>query len=185
MLRYTDYRIMGHSMFDRAYYHRLRGLYEPEHLKLIIVAESPPISGKYFYDKSGALSEPLLSSVLQRLKFACGTKEDGLREIQRRGIILVDATYEPVNGMSSAARDRVIERDYSILVDDLKSLSPNLSTPIILLKTNVCKLLDPKLTKDGFIVINRGRTIPFPSTGQQTKSILEFTSILEAAGISL
>jgi hypothetical protein len=172
-------------MLDRAYYHSLRKLYEPDGLKLIIVAESPPISGKYFYDKSGARTEPLFSAILQHLNFTCATKEDGLREIQERGLILVDATYEPVNGMSSSARDRVIERDYPLLLEDLKSLTPDTSLPIVLLKANVCKILDPKLTKEGFNVINRGRSIPFPSTGQQTKSKQEFNSIVEAAGITL
>jgi hypothetical protein len=169
-------------MLDRAYYHSLRKLYEPDDLKLVIVAESPPISGKYFYDKSGTLTEPLFSAILQRLNFSCATKEDGLLEIRRRGLILVDATYEPVNGMSSSARDRVIERDYPL---DLRSLSSDASLPLLLLKANVCKILDPKLTKDGFNVINRGRLIPFPSTGQRTKSKQEFVSVLAAAGITL
>ena len=172
-------------MFDRAYYHSLRGHYEPDDLKLIIVAESPPVSGKYFYDKSGARTEPLFSAILRHLNFTCAAKEDGLREIQRRGLILVDATYEPVNAMSSSARDRVIERDYPLLLEDLRYLSSDPSLPIVLLKANVCKILDPKLTRDGFNVINRERSIPFPSTGQQTKSKQQFTAILDAAGITL
>jgi hypothetical protein len=172
-------------MLDRAHYHSLRKLYEPDDLKLIVVAESPPISGKYFYDKSGSRTEPLFSAILQHLNFTCTAKEDGLREIQRRGLILVDATYEPVNRMSSFVRDRVIERDYPLLLEDLRYLSSAPSLPIVLLKANVCKMLDPKLTKDGFNVINRGRSIPFPSTGQQTKSKQEFISIVEAAGITL
>jgi hypothetical protein len=70
-------------------------------------------------------------------------------------------------------------------VEDLKSLSAGLTFPIILLKANVCKILDPKLTKDGFTVINRGKAIPFPSTGQQTRSKQEFVAVLEKAGVTL
>jgi hypothetical protein len=172
-------------MFDRAYYHALRKLYQPNGLKLAIVAESPPKSGKYFYDKCGAKSEPLFSALMQRLNFIPADKEDGLREFQRRGLILVDATYEPVDGMSNGARNEVIARDYPLLVEDLKSISAGLMFPIILLKANVCRLLDPKLTKDGFNVINRGRAIPFPSTGQQTKSKQELVAVLEKAGVTL
>jgi hypothetical protein len=172
-------------MLDRSYYHSLRRLYEPEHLKLMIIAESPPISGKYFYDESGAPTGPLFAALMQRLGVATVTKEKGLREFQRRGCILVDATYEPVNGMSDVARDFVIERDYSLLLEDIKALSADLSLPIVLLKTNVCRVLDPKLTKDGFNVINRGQPIYFPSHGQQNKSRQQFISILEAAGITL
>jgi hypothetical protein len=172
-------------MFDRSYYHSLRRLYQPDDLKLVIIAESPPISGKYLYDKSGATTEPLFSALMQRLNATSTTKEEGLREFQRRGVILVDATYEPVNGMSDAARDRVIERDYPVLLQDLRTLFVDRSRPVALLKTNVCRLLDPRLTKDGFNVINRGQPIYFPSNGQQTKSRQQFTSILQGAGIVL
>jgi hypothetical protein len=161
----------------------LRGQYKPDKLKLIVVAESPPTSGKYFYDNTGVPTEPLFGAFMQRLGIAGVTKEKGLREFQQRGWILVDATYEPVNGMSATARDRVIERDYPLLVDDLKSLTPDLSLPIVLVKTNVCRILEPKLEKDGFNVINRGTPVYFPSTGQQNKSKQQLTSILESAGI--
>jgi hypothetical protein len=171
-------------MLDRNYYHSLRRLYEPDHLKLVIIAESPPISGKYFYDKSGAPTEPLFTALMQRLGMATVTKEEGLREFQQRGWILVDATYEPVNGMSDVARDQVIERDYPLLLEDIKTLSTDLSLPIVILKSNVCRLLDQKLTKDGFNVINRGQPIYFPSNGQQNKFKQQFASILEAAGIA-
>jgi hypothetical protein len=172
-------------MLDRSYYHSLRRLYEPELLKLMIIAESPPLSGKYFYDKSGAPTEPLFAALMQRLGMATVTKEEGLREFRRRGWILVDATYEPVNGMSEVARDRVIERDYSLLLEDIKSLSPDLSLPIVLLKSNVCRLLDQKLTKHGFNVINRGQPVYFPSHGRQNEFKQQFISTLEAAGIAL
>ena len=88
--------------------------------------------------------------------------------------------------MSDVARDRIIERDYPLLREDLKSLlisAPSL--PIVLLKTNVCRLLDPKLKEDGFNVINRNKPMYFPSNGQQNKSRQQFTAILEAAGIAL
>jgi hypothetical protein len=171
-------------MRDRSYYHSLRGQYQPEHLKLVVIAESPPISGKYFYDKSGVPTEPLFSALMQRLNVTGVTKEEGLREFQRRGWILVDATYEQINDdRSNAARDLAIESDYHLLLDDLKKLSSDPSLPIVLLKANVCRLLEPKLTSDGFNVINRGQPIYFPSNGQQNKSKQQFVSILKAAGI--
>lgn len=40
-------------MQDRDYYFSFRKKYEPEQLKLAIVAESPPASGLYFYDPLG------------------------------------------------------------------------------------------------------------------------------------
>jgi hypothetical protein len=81
------------SLWDRDYYLRLRRVHEPENIRLVIVAESPPASGKYFYDTTGS------------------TKEIGLHELKQRGWVLVDATYQPVDKLTKDAshdRDEVI-----------------------------------------------------------------------------
>ena len=83
-------------MQGRNEYLAFRRKFEPENIRLVIVAESPPASGKYFYNPAGAVSEPLFAAFMLQLGFTPTTKEMGLREFQRRGWILVDATYEPV-----------------------------------------------------------------------------------------
>jgi hypothetical protein len=35
--------------------------------------------------------------------------------------------------------------------------------PVILIKANVCKVLDPRLVKDGVRVLNHGIRPPFPT----------------------
>jgi hypothetical protein len=139
---------------NRAEYLDLRQRYEPESTRLVIIAESPPASGKYFYDPAGAPSEPLFAALMKQLRVIPHTKEGGLREFQRRGWILVDATYEPVNKAHSSSRYRVIERDYPLLRDDLATLMANRSIPIVLIKENVCRILRPKLVRDGFNVLS-------------------------------
>src|SRR4051812_45254487 len=54
----------GNTMLqhNRDYYLRLRREYQPKIIKLIIVAESPPASGKYFYDSTGSTKEPLFAA---------------------------------------------------------------------------------------------------------------------------
>jgi hypothetical protein len=118
-----------------------------------------------------------------QLGFTGATKEEGLREFQRRGWILVDATYEPVNKLNPSGRDWAIERDYPLLRDDLTELMPNRSTPLVLIKANVCRILEPKLLRDGFNVLNRGAIIPFPSSGRQTEFRRQFATILRIAGL--
>jgi hypothetical protein len=104
--------LQGIGMLSRSDYHSFRRQYEPQDVRLVIVAESPPVSGKYFYNPQGAISEPLFAALMKQLRYIPTTKESGLREFQRKGWLLVDATYEPVNGLSNVARDNVIERDY-------------------------------------------------------------------------
>ncbi len=48
---------------------------------------------------------------------------------------------------------------------------------IILVKANICRLLEPRLLSRGFNVQNHGIIIPFPSTGHQKKFLIEIRKI--------
>jgi hypothetical protein len=154
----------------------------------VIVAESPPASGKYFYDPTGSPKEPLFAAIMLQLGQSPITKEAGLRELQQRGWVLVDATYQPVDKLTKDAshdRDEVIARDYPLLRDDLRSLMPDRSIPPVLIKANVCRTLEPLLLKDGFTVLNGGRAIYFPSHGQQGKFKDQFAAVLSETAKTL
>lgn len=116
---------------------------------------------------------------MKRIGLSPHSKEEGLRAFQAKGWLLVDATYEPVNTFSNAERDATILRDYPSLLDDLKHLLCVRSAPLVLIKANVCRLLEPKLIADGFNVLNCGRSIYFPSTGRQTEFALQFDAVLD------
>jgi hypothetical protein len=164
-------------------YLSFRRRYEPESIRLVVIAESPPASGLYFYNPTGVPSEPLFAALMQQVGVRPSSKESGLRDFQRKGWILVDATYEPVNALDRASRDRVIVRDYELLLDDLAMLlSASRSIPLVLIKANVCRILEPKLVEDGFNVLNRGRVIYFPSTGRQKDFQRQFGEIAKSAG---
>jgi hypothetical protein len=64
--------------------------------------------------------------------------------------------------------------------DDLAALSPDRSAPLVLVKANVCQLLEPRLTADGFKVLNDGRVVYFPSTGRQKEFHQQFGAILNS-----
>lgn len=164
-------------------YLTLRACYEPAQVELAIVAESPPASGRYFYDPTGAITEPLFSALMKRVGVSPATKDAGLLAFQSRGWILVDATYEPVNSLGARQRDKVIMRDHPMLVADLRRLASRRAFPIILVKANVCRLLEPILKDAGFDVINAGRCIYFPSSGQQGRFHEQFDAVVVGAGI--
>jgi hypothetical protein len=89
---------------QRSEYLALRRKFTPATIKLVIIAESPPISGKYFYNPAGSVGEPLYAALMRHIPFTSTTKQGGLLEFQEKGWMLVDATYEPVNGLSTGAR---------------------------------------------------------------------------------
>ena len=171
---------------QRAEYLSLRREFEPTAVRLVVIAESPPASGKYFYCQNGKMSEPLFDALIKQL---CPypmpkTKREGLFAFQSRGWVIVDATYEPVNALGRSARDRAIARDYDELCNDLKRLLAGRwnEVPLVLVKRNVCKLVAPKLTHDGFNVLNAGRVVYFPSSGRQCDFARQFCEILMNSG---
>jgi hypothetical protein len=163
-----------HSIQDglsRTEYLRFRAPYSPDRRKIVFVLESPPKSGLYFYNPGGRVSEPLFSAMM---KDVIGTKpeskDQGLREFASRGFLLIDATYSPVNHdhLSLKERNKRILDDLPVLLEELREyVGPE--TGVVLVKANVCRLLEPILAAHGFPILNHGRTIPFPSNGQQNK----------------
>jgi hypothetical protein len=153
-------------MTKEDYFH-LRKHYQPSKITTVFVLESPPASGKYFYDESGLVSEPLFSAMMELLNFAPQTKQKGLKYFSSTGHFLVDATYEPVNKLKGKVRENAILNNYGNLVKDLRSLGNPKIINFVLIKANICRLLEPKLKSSGFNVINNGVILPFPSTGWQ------------------
>jgi hypothetical protein len=172
-------------MLTKDDYLAFRRKFEPQHVRLVLVAESPPKNQTYLYNPAGRTNEWLFTALMKQLGHIPKTKEEGLRELQRRGWVLLDATYEPVGwlGQQVNKRNAIIKRDYPLLVIALEELSLDRNVAIILIKANVCKLLDWRLTRDGFNVLNKGISVPFPGYGQQLKFHTQFAPLLKMAGL--
>ena len=161
-----------------------RNKYKPENIKAIFILESPPKSGKYFYDLDGEVSEPLFKAMMEVVGYKPTDKATGLAEFAKKGFLIVDASYTPVNHYKEGKdRNERIMIWYSMLVKDLLILIPDKNIPLILVKANICRLMEPRLKKDGFKVANDGLVIPFPSTGQQGKFRKQIALVLEKLGM--
>lgn len=149
-------------MHTETYYKKLRNKYTPEICRMIFVFESPPESGKYFYDDTGSINEPLFKFMMKCFcPFEPVQKENGLEEFKRLGIMLVDAYYSPLNKSSSRQRKETILKNYLKLEADLKKIIGRNHTKILIVGTGLRKLLEPGLEKK-FYVINDGENVPFP-----------------------
>ena len=77
--------------------------------------------------------------------------------------------------MNELSPSRAIVGGYQSLREDLASLLPDRPAPLILIKENVCRLLEARLREDGF-----GRVIYFPSHGRQKDFHRQFAAVLES-----
>ena len=67
------------NLRSRADYIEMRRRYEPHTVRLVVVAESP-VYGLYFYDPSGAVTEPLSAALMKRLGATPTSKDSGDRQ---------------------------------------------------------------------------------------------------------
>jgi hypothetical protein len=87
----------------------------------------------------------------------------------------------PVDGIKNhKQRNDLILGDYRLLRADLEKLLPDKAPPIILIKANVCRLLQRVLVDDGFNIINKGSVVYFPSSGRQPDFHRQFGGVLKA-----
>ncbi len=141
---------------------KLRNNYEPEKIKFCFIFESPPSSGKYFYDPKGKTSELLFRSMMKVLfNKEFKTKHEGLSYFQKQGFYLIDPIYIPVDKISDKEADNLILKNYNNFKKDLIAKGLN-KTPLILVKKNIFIILKDRLIKDGFNVLNKDEMIPFP-----------------------
>lgn len=165
-------------MKNKNYYKKLRNKYLPKKIKVIFILESPPKSGLYFYNSTGNTNEVLFREMMRGTNINCFIKEEGLQKFAKKGYFLIDATYQPVNNLSKRERNKIILNEYHNLIEDLKIIIKNEKIRIILVKANICKLLEGRLLDDEFNVVNNGTIIPFPAYGWQQEFVKKIRKFL-------
>jgi hypothetical protein len=157
-------------------YRTIRRDYEPAvgNRKVIFVFESPPKTGAYFYDaadndgKRNVLFNAMMQEIVGWPKQSRRPKAEGLRQFADAGYLLLDATYEPINGLSGSVKNAIMERDLPILIGELDEYAEP-GTKIVVGKVNVCQFLVPELKKWGrFVVLNGAEGVRLPITGNQS-----------------
>jgi hypothetical protein len=160
---------LDRGRLTRDEYIKFRDRYLPDRPKIVFVLESPPKSGRFFYNPKGSVSEPLFRAMMKDiLEIKPRSKDEGLREFASRGFLVIDATYTPLNyaHLKDREKNKKLLEEFPLLLNDLRSHTES-DTGVVLVKANVYELLKPRLTAHGFTVLNGGKKIPFPSNGHQ------------------
>ena len=153
-------------------------------MKLVVIADYPPKPRSYFYDPSGHVTEPLFAAMMKVLCYKPATKDDGLREFQQRGWLFVNATYRLSHDLKSLEHREAILQSYPTLLAELTKMVPDKSTPILLIRAVLRRLLESRLTDDGFTVLNFGSEICSPLTDAE-KFREDFAALCERVGLSI
>jgi hypothetical protein len=142
-------------------------------LKFLLIVESPPASGGYFYFERATSKGGLFSETMKALGlFPEGSgvpkgfdKRPLLRQFQSQGFFVVDVSYEPVNSLPNHERKRVIMDEIPKLIGEVRKLDPQ---SIIIIKASIFEVVKEALEKAGFgkRILNH-EALPFPSHGHQ------------------
>ncbi len=150
-----------------------RERYRPRRVKLLLVAESPPTSGSYFYFDQTNGKDHLFRETMRALGFwKIGVpmrkgldKTRMLHRFKSRGCYLIDVCGTPVDKLRRRDRNSRVEQGLGSLVKEIKRLNPE---RIVVLKVSIYRRVKTAILNAGLTakLANR-KPIPFPSHGNQ------------------
>ena len=154
----------------------IRNKFKPEKISLIFLFESPLHDGGYFYDHKSLKSDVVFKPMMKLIDFKYNflneqIKIQGLKKFKESGYFTVEATYQPVNTITNeGVKNNLILKNSEGLIKDLKSINAHKEqTPIIIVRSNLFKLYNQKLLKEGFNVINESIIVPFMANNKEDK----------------
>jgi hypothetical protein len=156
---------------------KLRKRYKPKTVKVLFVAESPPVSDddkvRFFYnprqERWDYMYRAVMEAVFPDFQYFPDEKDKWLRKFQKHGYYMIDATDMPVNRISAAKRHQILKDSVKLKQDEISKLVTK-KTPIVLIKKNVFEVFNEPLRNAGYNVIHE-EFLPFPSHGHQPRFI--------------
>jgi len=152
---------------------RARRKYRPRKVRLLLIAESPPSSGGFFYFPRTIGKDHLFRETMKALDLWPKNepmrkgvdKRSMLRRFQSMGLYLLDTCEFPVDKLQPKQRRGAVRRQIPRLVNDVIEADP---LHIFVVKSSIFDPVIIALRESGF----RSRTlnagpVPFPSHGNQ------------------
>lgn len=151
-------------------YERVRQKYKPKHIKMLLIAESPPPeantdSSRHFYrsDKIRRDDRLFINTIKAIYPEAAGKteaqlepeKEQWLRKFQADGRYMIEALDKSLpHEVTKQQRQELIRENLPNLLEKVQKLAAP-DTKIILIKSNVFDVAAEPLRQAGFTVLNK------------------------------
>lgn len=156
-------------------YAAARNKYRPSKVNVLVVAESPPSSGGYFYAETAIGKDHLFRETMKALELwpadrplrkGCD-KRPMLEQLRSLGFFLIDTCELPVDKMPPGQRRLSTAQGALTLPNRVKELDPG---RIVIVKKTVFNPVNQALCIGGFEdrILNK-KSLPFPSHGNQRK----------------
>lgn len=146
---------------------RSRKKFEPKKkLKLILLAESPPTNDENYFYKIKTKGNDILFNAIMWVVFGkkFNNKTTGLKELQRKGILLFDATEYAIAKLSDDQKLKILEAKKPDTLKKLKKIINNSKNKDKVKIILLCKNVFAVYASNPFIktrLLNK-KKIPFP-----------------------
>ena len=158
---------------NSANFNRARRKYRPRKIRLLLIAESPPSSGGFFYFPTTIGKDHLFRETMKALDLWPKNqpmrrgvdKRSMLLRFQSMGLYLLDTCDFPVDKMRPMKRREAVRQQIPRLVNDVIEADP---FHILVVKSSIFNPVIIALRESGFQsqILNTG-PVPFPSHGNQ------------------
>lgn len=151
----------------------IRKAYLPSSVRILLVAESPPASGKFFYVDS-AMTSYTMKAFEKALGLEFNSTAHFLEYFRDCGCYLDDLTETPVNDIQGIKREQHLKVGIPSLAERIKQMQPSVVVTVL---KKIEKHVIEAINKSG--VVTETHTLPFAGNGHQKKYIEELAKILK------
>ena len=154
-------------------FNRARRKYRPRNIRLLLIAESPPSSGGFFYFPMTIGKDHLFRETMKALDLWPRNepmrkgvdKRPMLLRFQSMGLYLLDTCDFPVDKLRPMKRRKAVLQQMPRLIDDVIEADP---PHILVVKSTIFNPVVMALEESGLRsrILNTG-PVPFPSHGNQ------------------
>jgi len=164
---------LSHANHRETNFGRARRKYRPHKIRFLLIAESPPSSGGFFYFETTIGKDHLFRETMKALEFWPHNqpmhrgvdKRSMLRRFQSMGFYLLDTCVSPVDRMRPGDRRKTVLAQTHRLVKDVTKANPS---HIFIVKSSIFSPVSKALKESGFLPrLLNVRPVPFPSHGNQ------------------
>ena len=108
---------------------KTRRAYRPRKVEMLFVGESPPASGRFFYNRDSGLYRAM-RDVFQAADRTV-TEENFLKRFQKSGCYLIDLCGQPVDKVGAKQRREACIAGEALLCRRIRTMQPKIIVPLV------------------------------------------------------